>query len=188
MHWKQLPYVAVAFVLALLGAVAVAARQSDEGSAAAPAAADARLKVAHLAPFGADEDGTSVSIRIDGSDVLTEVVFADVSGYLPLPAGVYEVTVVPTGASTPAITQSVTLEAGKDYTAAAVGDGANQSLELLALEDDNAPLADNAKLRIVHAAPFAADLNDTRVDVRFQDGTPVAGLSDIPFKAIGPIS
>ena len=39
----------------------------------------------------------------------------------------------------------------------------------------------NFKLRIAHAAPFAANLEDTEVDICTQDGTLLDGLAGVPF-------
>ncbi len=145
-----------------------------------PAAEPARLYVAHLAPFAAD---AAVTVRVNGADALTNINYGDSTGYLEFEAGVYDIDIVPNGATDPAISGSVTLEPGVDYTAIAVGDGANQPLDLIALEDDNsAPPAGSAKLRIGHLAPFADTLAGTTADIRLEDGTVV--LDDVQFGTI----
>jgi len=74
------------------------------------------------------------------------------------------------------------LEDGKDYTVYASGNGTLQPLELFALADDNtAPAAGNAKVRVVHAAPFASTLEATEVSIRTAGGDLVAGLQNVPF-------
>ena len=74
---------------------------------------------------------------------------------------------------TPAITGTMNLELGKFYTAIATGDGVNQDLSIVALEDDLAtPPSGQFKLRLGHLAPFASG-SDAMVDVRMQDGTPI---------------
>lgn len=155
----------------------------------ASAHAQTNVNVAHLAPFDADLAGTAVSIDVNAAQVLTGVQFNQVSGYLNLTGpgvapGVTQLDVrVPPGGPV-AITASPDLAADTDYTVAAIGDGVNQPLSLLPLVDDLAPpAAGNVKLRIVHAAPFAAALPDTEVSVRLQDGTVVAGLTNVPFGA-----
>ena len=56
----------------------------------------------------------------------------------------------------------------------AAGDGTKQMLELRALVDDTTmPGEGNLNLRIVHAAPFAADMDATAVSIRTDDGTVV---------------
>lgn len=155
-------------------------------AAALPLAASAnpRVLVGHFAPFAADLDATSVSIQVNGATVLENVRFGDFTTYLDLPAaGSYELAVVPTGAAEPAIQATVELAADTDYTVLAVGNGAQQPLELLPLVDDNAaPVEGNLKLRVVHAAPFASELADTEVSIRTDGGAVVGGLVGVPFK------
>jgi hypothetical protein len=142
----------------------------------------ARLAVAHLAPF-ASGAGTAVTVTLNSMPVLTNVEFADSTGYLTVTAGTYDVEIIPAGTVTPAITATVDLMDGMDYSAIAIGDGVNQPLELLALLDDNsAPPTGTAKLRIGHLAPFASVITDTLADVRLQDGTVV--LNDVPYGTV----
>jgi hypothetical protein len=152
------------------------------------ALADARVRVAHLAPFADTVAGTSVTVAVDGDPILEDFTYGDFTEYLDLPAGTYEITVTPTGAGSPAITGSATLEDDIDYTLAAVGNGSLQDLGLLALVDDNAaPAAGNLKLRVVHAAPFADTPEATEVSVRSDDGEVIAGLTNVPFNAASPV-
>jgi Domain of unknown function (DUF4397) len=154
-------------------------------ASAAPAAisADARVQLVHVAPFSSTISGTSVSVLVNGSDVITDLVFGQTSsGYLTLTAGVpLTVEIVPTGSTTPAITASLTLSAGVDYTVAAIGDGTRQPLELLVLVDDNTVLTDSAKLRVVHVAPLSNTITGTLVDVRTEAGAPIT--VDFAYKA-----
>jgi uncharacterized repeat protein (TIGR01451 family) len=139
--------------------------------------AGVRLEVAHLAPFAADP-GTAVTVTLNGAPALTNFEFADSTGYIPLFPGDYDVAVFPAGATDPAISGTVTLMDGMDYSAIATGDGANQALGLKALADDNsAPAAGTFHLRLGHLAPFAS--GDALADVRLQDGTVI--LDDVAF-------
>ncbi len=149
---------------------------------------ETRALVAHFAPFSADLASTAVSVDVNSNEVLTGVTFNQASGYLPLSAagvapGITDLEVFAPPATPPAaISASPELAANTDYTVAAIGDGTNQPLELLALVDDNsAPAAGNIKLRIVHAAPFAAMLSDTAVSIRTDAGFVVGGLSNVEF-------
>ncbi len=144
--------------------------------------ADARLRVAHLAPF-APGAGTAVTITLNGNVALTDVSFLDATAYLTVPEGPYLVEIFPGGSATPAITANVNLAGDTDYAAIAIGDGVNQPLSLLAVVDDNsAPATGEAKLRLGHLAPFANVITDTLADVRLQDGTPI--LEGVPFGVI----
>jgi hypothetical protein len=142
----------------------------------------AGLQLAHLAPFAMDPD-TSVTVTLNGTDVLTNVEFADSTGYLPVPAGMNMVQIFPTGSASPAISATVYLTHAVDFTAIAVG-GANMwPLDLKLLVDDNtAPTSGEAKVRIGHLAPFAAGASNTIADVRLQDGTII--VDDVPYGAI----
>jgi len=146
------------------------------------ASADARVMVAHFAPFAEDIEDTSVSVALNGTVALENVKFKDFTDYIPLPAGEYKVDIIPTGTSTIAITETYTLEDGKDYTVYASGNVTLQPLKLFALADDNSvPAAGNVKIRVVHAAPFAATLEATEVSIRTAGGDLVANLQGVPY-------
>jgi len=162
----------------------------DLGGFALPADAEgfflpldmARLQVAHLAPFA---DPGTVDIELNGELALENVDYGDSTGYLDLMEGSYLVEIIPDGATDPAISETVDLVGGNDYTAIAVGDIANQPLDLLAMMDDNtAPAAGNFKLRLGHLAPFADTLAGTLADIRQDDGTPV--LLNVEFGDVAP--
>jgi subtilisin family serine protease len=139
-----------------------------------------RLRVAHLAPFAMDP-GTAVTITLNGAPALTDFAYGDSTGYIALAAGEYDVEVIPAGATSAAISATVTLEAGAYYSAIAYGDGVNQALGLKLLEDDNtAPAAGTFHLRLGHLAPFAS--GDALADIRLQDGTPV--LTNVVFSQV----
>ncbi len=142
----------------------------------------ARVTVGHFAPFADTLEGTSVSVVINGETALEGVEFKDFTDYIELDEGHYTIDIVPTGAADPAITADFSLTDGQDYTVFATGNGSLQPLELMALADDNtAPDAGNVKLRVYHAAPFAAMLEDTEVSIRTASGDIVGGLQGVPF-------
>jgi len=146
--------------------------------------AAARVAVLHLAPFADTVDGTAVNIVINGNTVFEDVKFKDFVDYVELDAGDYTIDIVPVGQVDPAITGMFTLTDGLDYSVFAIGNGTTQPLELTALVDDNtAPAAGNVAIRVVHAAPFAAELSATEVSIRTARGEVVNGLVGIPYKA-----
>ena len=139
-------------------------------------AADARVTVAHFAPFAEDIADTSVSVALNGTVARENVLFKQFTDYIDLPAGEYVVDIIPTGTTTVAITATYNLVDGQDYTVYATGNGSLQPLELVALADDNtAPAAGNIKVRIVHTAPFGPTPESTEVSVRTAGGDLVAG-------------
>jgi len=148
------------------------------------ALADARVTVAHFAPFADTLEGTSVSVVISGAAeaTLENVEFKTFTDYLDLPAGDYTIDIIPTGTSDVAITGDFSLEDNVDYTVYARGNVALQDLELAALVDDNTAPADGLiKIRVVHAAPFAEALADTEVSIRTAGGDLVGGLQGVPY-------
>jgi hypothetical protein len=173
---KRFPLILVLLLLlAIAIAVTAAAQDNNEPLAVSPP----RLAVAHLAPFAGDP-GTAVTVTLDATPVLTNFAYGDSTEYLELTAGTYLVEIFPEGSTTAAISGTVTLADGTDYTAIATGDGVNQPLELQALVDDNtAPAGGNAKLRLGHLAPFAS--GDALADIRLQDGTVV--LANVAYTA-----
>ncbi len=112
-----------------------------------------RIRVAHLAPFAMDPD-TAVTIVLNGDVFQTNFAYGDSTAYVEVPAGEYDVAIFVGDSDEAAITSTVMVDGGKDYSVAAIGDGTNQTLELLVLEDDNtAPAAGQFHLRLGHLAP-----------------------------------
>ncbi|MBI1299606.1 DUF4397 domain-containing protein, partial [bacterium] len=142
----------------------------------------ATLTVAHFAPFADSVDGTSVTVEVNGRPAFTNFKFGDIQKNIQLPAGLYHIAIKPTGSNTAVISVRIRLERGKDYTAAAIGDGVNQPFELLALVDNNHPIEDKTRVRVGHLAPFANTLNGTKVNVCTDDGTPV--FENVTYKGI----
>lgn len=146
------------------------------------ALADARVSIAHFAPFAEDIADTSVSVVINDELVRENVTFKMFTPYIDLPAGEYKVDIVPTGTDTVAITETFMLEDGKDYTVFAAGNITLQPLELFALVDDNSmPAMGEVKVRVVHSAPFGATPESTEVSIRTAGGDLVAGLTGVAY-------
>ena len=147
--------------------------------------AQAQVTVAHFAPFADDIDSTAVDIAVNGDIALTGVKYKDFTGYLPFDAGVYTIDVYLAGlagASDPIITGEFTLEDGFSYTLFATGNGVTQTPVLLALLDNvDVPNFGNLNVRVVHAAPFAANLEATEVSIRTAGGDVVNGLVGVPY-------
>jgi hypothetical protein len=153
----------------------LANNQPDAGITADPV-----LNVAHFAPFADLPEDTSVTVRVNGADTLTDFVFGETATGLSLPSGEYLVEILPTGSDTVVLSGTFALEDDMQYTVAAIGGSNDWPLELFPLVDDTQPLVSGAKLRIAHLAPFAADLGDTEVDICTDDGAAI--LTNVPFK------
>ncbi len=141
--------------------------------------APATVNVAHFAPFGADVDATSVTIKVTGEGVdamLENVKFGDIAKNVELPSGVeLTIQVIPTGTDVVAIEGKATLDPAGAYTVAAIGGANNWELALLPLVDETMPSDSGALVRIGHLAPFA-DANtpgSTAVNICTDDGTAI---------------
>jgi hypothetical protein len=170
----------------VLGAAQVAMAQEDPASPAAPDAASANpvVNVAHFAPFASAINDTSVTVRVSGTDAITEFVYAEIApGIDILAAGTYTVEILPTGTATVVISGVVTLEADKQYSLLAIGNGTDWNPELVALEDNPAaPPTGSANVRIGHYAPFAATGPATAVDICNDDtDQPVLPLVGVQY-------
>jgi hypothetical protein len=152
------------------------ATETEDGT---NATGTANLRVAHMAG-----DVDDVDVYLDGDAVLTDVAFGDVSDYLEVSPGEYNVTITPAGDDTALFTQNVSVEEG-NYSAVAVPVGsatsdagatdenatetANESaaVDVLVLEDgasdgfgaDENATAENASVRVVHASPDAGTVS-----------------------------
>lgn len=151
-------------------------------AATASAQQGAGVRVVHASP-----DAPAVDIYVNGAKVLENLPFREYSEYLTLPAGTYTVEIKVTGTNTVVKQLSLPVQAGKDYTAIAVGyaaSGKTPGFDVMLLEDDNSAPADGRiKLRVAHTAPGAPAV-DVYVTTPFEtlDGKQ-AVLTNVPFKA-----
>lgn len=157
--------------LALTAIVAAAAFWAIPQSAEAQD--NARVRVIHASP-----DAPAVDILVDGSAAFTNIPFQSISDYAELPAGTYNVQVVPTGETEPVVIEAdLDLAGGQDYSVVALG--LLENIEPLVLEDNNAePASGKAHIRFVHASPDAP-----AVDIAVAGGPVV--FSDVAFKGVG---
>ena len=87
-----------------------------------PVATNARVRIVHASPTAQDVD---IYVAAPGTDIatieatLTSVTFKANTGFIPLAAGDYEVTVTPAGTKTAAILAPLSIEDGGVYTAIA---------------------------------------------------------------------
>jgi len=144
----------------------------------------AELRVLHASP-----DAPAVDVLIDGAAALTDVDYKAGSPVQTVDAGDYDVQVdgiTPGGPVTVIGPVTLTLDADTQYIVAAVGDVA--SIEPVILTQDTAgATAGNARLRILHAAPMApqVDVFATAPGADLAASSPVGTFS---FKEdLGPV-
>jgi len=146
---------------------ATASTSGDDGPA--------RVRVAHASP-----DAPNVDVLVDGDRVLSDVPFRSVTDYLSLEPDTYDVSITAAGdPDTVAFEGEVTVEAGTDYTLAAIGELSEETFRVNPLVDRNRDLPDTiAEVRVVHASPDAP-----AVDVTTGHGRPLA--EDVSFGHVG---
>lgn len=126
-----------------------------DGSFTVVPAVDAALAGVRVGHFSAD--APNVDVYANGNAVLTDVPFGAISDYLFVPAGTYQIQVVPAGASLEegpvVIDAPLTFKGGTLTTVAATNELAN--ITPVVLKDKPAPIADEAQIRVVHLSADA---------------------------------
>ncbi|MFI5888722.1 DUF4397 domain-containing protein [Actinoplanes sp. NPDC051513] len=153
----------------VLAAVAVVALFASP----ARAAGDGYVRLAHLSP---DTPAVDVYLRSTSNTIKPQtfkaVGYGDMSAYLRLPTGTYQVAMRKAGApatSAPVLTTQVGVENGAAYTVAGVGRFADLGLRVI--EDDlKLPDPGKSKVRIIQASVKAPVL-----DVTSPNGNKIAG-------------
>lgn len=136
------------------------------------------LQVVHASP-----DAPAVDVIVDGGVLIADLEFPQATGFVETPAGTYNVAV--TVADNPGAIAigpiDLDLVAGTRYSILAVGELA--AIEPLILTDDPRRVATNAKVRIVHASPTAADVDIYVTAVGADINSEAPTLANVPFKA-----
>jgi hypothetical protein len=139
---------------------------AGSGIAAAEPGEEAGLRVAHASP-----DAPPVDVLVDGSAVIEGLEFRDVTDYLEVPTGAYDVAVNVAGTDTTVFEAEDIELAAEDYTAVArgeVSEDADTSFTVSLFEDTNGANIgdDEARVRAIHLSPDAP-----AVDVTVNDGS-----------------
>ncbi len=110
----------------------------------------ARVRVVHASP-----DAPAVDILVNDAAVFQNLPFEGISAFAEVPAGTYNVKVVPAGALTPVVFEAdLDLAAATDYTVIATGLLANFAPVILSA-DGGTPVSGNAWVRFFHGSPDA---------------------------------
>ena len=151
----------------------------------------ARVRVVHASP-----DAPAVDVWVDGGIVFESVAFEDITAFVEVPAGTYNVQVVPAGETSPVVIEAdLPLDAGIDYTVVAT-DLLATITPVILTADGGSPAAGNAWVRFLHASPDAPPVDIAVAggpvlldDVAFQESTdylPVpAGTYDLEARVAG---
>ena len=132
-----------------------------DGSFTVVPAVDAGVAGVRVGHFSAD--APNVDVYANGGAIMNDVPFGELSDYLYVPAGSYQIQVVPTGASLEegpvVIDAELTFDGGTLTTVAATNDLANITPAVIA-DKRVSPRAEGAKVRVVHLSA-----NAPKVDV-----------------------
>ena len=142
------------------------------------ASTPARLQIVHASP-----DAPAVDVRVNGDVLIPGLEFPNATGFVEVAPDTYSVSV--TVAGNPGAIAigpvDLTFEPGVRYSVLAVNELA--AIEALILDDDSRNVATNAKVRIVHASPTAADVDIYVTAVGADINNEAPTLENIPFKA-----
>ncbi|MDZ5473115.1 DUF4397 domain-containing protein [Bacillus sp. 31A1R] len=122
-----------------------------------------RVRVIHASP-----DAPNVDVYVNGNRILRDVPYKQVSNYMSLPEGRYQIDIYPAGEMvSTVISRKVNVESGKNYTLVAAGPANN--LRLLTFEDQPRVPMGETKVRFIHLSPDApaVDIAVTKGDVIF---------------------
>ena len=126
-------------------------------SIAGPAWSDARVNVAHFAPFAEDIADTAVDIAVNGEIALTGVEYKAFTDYLNFAPDTYTIDVYLSGlaeTSDPVISGEFTLTDNVDYTVYAVGNGSTQDLDGAKRRHARRLVHENHTVSPLHCDPF----------------------------------
>jgi hypothetical protein len=142
------------------------------------AATPTSLQVVHASP-----DAPAVDVVVDGSVLVPGLAFPVATGFVEVPPDNYNVAVTVAGNPGAIAIGPVDLDlpAGVRHSILAVGQLAN--IEPLILTDDPRRVATNAKVRIVHASPTAADVDIYVTAVGADIASVSPTLTNVAFKA-----
>lgn len=162
--------------------VIVVGDEQNQQASIVTVGANARLRIAHLAPFATGN--ATVSVLINDEPLPNSLNYLETTDYLDLPAGTYNIKIdVPeTAPGAIVVDTSVTLATDKSYTAVVIGGANSAPVQVVLLEDDTRSLPEGkGRLRIYHAAPFATDAAAKQIDVRTQTGDLLNGLDNLGY-------
>jgi hypothetical protein len=140
----------------------------------------AQVRVIHASP---DAPAVDVVANNDcANPLLSNVPFPAFSSYLSVPPATYNIKVTAAGnCGAVVIDANLPVAAGKQYSVFAAGKLA--SIEPYALTDDNRPLATAAKVRVVHTAPSAGNVDIYVTAPGASIATLAPAFTNVPFRA-----
>lgn len=164
----------ISFLLILSSGLMTACDDDDDRDLSS-SQGESSVRAVHASP-----DAPSVDVLVNNDVVLEDVAYTQSSEYLAVPYGTNNIKVNAAGTDTSVIDADVNLAADSDYTVIAIN--FLDMISPLVLEDDNTePDEGIIKIRVVHAAPSApnVDVYVTSAAAELDSVEPV--LQDVPF-------
>lgn len=173
MHaWLKSIVAGVAVGLGLL--LAAQPVQAQDVPPASPA--DAPLVTfGHFAPFAADVAGTAVDVRVNGTQVYTDVIYGNFVVGQEFAAGATLVEVMEAGAETLIVSTTNTLADDKLYYLFVIGGANAQPIALRWQEYDKSAQPGKSRITVGHLAPLSSNLSFTAVNICTDAGDLVVG-------------
>lgn len=160
-----------------LAPVTLAVLDGSGASEILDVATQANVRVVHASP-----DAGLVDVLADGGELFTDLAFPSASAFMSVDAGTYDIAVTP--ADDPATVvidlSGTTLNAGESYTVFALDVLA--TITSLVTSDDYRPVAGESKIRLVHGAPTAGDVDVYITDVGATLSMETPDAVGIPFQ------
>lgn len=159
-------------MMAIVAAVFIACDGKDEPPVGS-GSPKAMVRVIH-----ASYDAPDVDIRVDGAVAVAGLGYAATSGYAGIDQGSRNITVTPSGATTPIVLDlDVTVAVNQSYTVVAVDE--LSQIDAVYAHDLRSPNPSKAKVRFIHASSDAP-----AVDIKVNSGTGATVFSNRAFKSI----
>lgn len=166
----------MSFALLALVATVGACGDDDDGDDGNGPNGTAQARVVH-----ASADAPNIDVLLEDSLVITDLAFGSASDYGELVSGSRNIKARATGGVDNIINRDITLRADSSHTVLLANDA--DDIETIVLVDNRTPpTAGNIKLRVVHAAPAAGDV-DVYVTAPEADISAIEPtLSDVEFR------
>ena len=139
--------------------------------------AEAALRAAHFAP-----DASAVDVYLDRNQVLSDLAYGELSEYLPVDPGTYEIIVTEAGESDEILFEGEETIGSAFYTVVARGESEDDPLEPLLVLDAKAAL-----VRLLHTSPDAPTIDLRAVEADPDDRPLLTDVSTGDVTAYVPI-
>jgi hypothetical protein len=136
------------------------------------------VRVVHASP-----DAPNVDVLVDDAVALTNVSYRNASAYLTVPPGERRLRVRAAGTTTTVIDATANIADRAAITVLATGRVATIA-PLVTVDTLTDPAAGNVKIRVIHAAPAAGNVDVYATDGAADINTATPVLTNVPFRGV----